>query len=76
MYATENKYISEDPDTYTEITTNVSDEPTSNYAKSGAGYARIIADALNKNNYYSRLYCGIMKHFYTYTHHFLFYFTS
>ena len=41
MYTTSNNYISNDVNTKTEITQNVSSTPTADYAKAGNGYARI-----------------------------------
>ena len=41
MYSTSEDYISTEKSTKTEITTNVSDNPISEYAKKGNGYAKI-----------------------------------
>jgi len=41
MYATSAIFISNDEDTKTEITTNVSESPLSDYAKKGNGYSKI-----------------------------------
>ena len=41
MYSTDSSYISTNESDYTEITTDVSEIPTSNYAKKGNGYVKI-----------------------------------
>ena len=54
MYSTDSSYISNDESTKTEITENVSETPTEDYAKSGNGAARVTY-VENTNNYLSNL---------------------
>ena len=54
MYSDDETYISEDEETKTEITQNVSETPTADYAKSGNGAAKITYIE-NNNNYLSNL---------------------